>query len=389
MTFTKENAQNAYNFTEKLAFPRLVGTDGEKKAQELLENELQSINVPYYTENLKASAIPINILFRITLPLGAVFLMIAWLFSLSFIGLIFSLIGLLWFLSASTILKRGFGWLPNFGTQYSTKNFIAEISPSDPKAHLIYMAHYDSKSQLYPALLRVILFVGGIITGVLYSIRLAGFSISMLIGYLPTGFWNPTWISFVIMFIWNFSLIFNSVGNKSPGAIDNATSVAILIELIKLFNSDPPQNLKLSFIFTAAEELGLYGAADFINRHKHELDPKTTYFLNYDGIGSKKNLLLTSFGIPLKKTSLFLNKLIFEIAEEHSLEFGKIFLPIGAATDHVPIQAAGFEVACMVSTMPRTHTSKDTIDHVKLESLEVAGIIGFELAKKLDQKFKN
>ncbi|HUX98857.1 MAG TPA: hypothetical protein VMV49_04840, partial [Candidatus Deferrimicrobium sp.] len=99
-----------------------------------------------------------------------------------------------------------------------------------------------------------------------------------------------------------------------------------------------------------------------------------------------KNLLLTSFGVPLKKTSPLLNNFIFEIAREQPIEggFGKIFLPIGAATDHLPIQRAGFEVTCLVSRMPRTHTSKDSIEHVSIDSLKVAGIIGLELARKLD-----
>lgn len=398
MTFTEQNAKNAYDFTVKLAFPRLVGSEGEKAAQELLDKELDNIKNTYYTENLKCSAFPIGILFRILSPIGALFLLIAWLFfnnpiglNNSIISLIFASSGFIWILSAGSILNRSFGWIPKIGAVYETKNFIAEITPTNPKAHLIYIAHYDTKSQFYPVLVRVIFFIGGFITGLLYGGRVIVGSVIFLCGTVPSGFWAPNWVDFLIMFIWNFLLIFNSVGNRSPGAIDNAASVAILLELSKLFQADPPQNLKLSFVITAAEELGLYGAADYVRRRRTLLDPKTTFFLNYDGIGSGKNLVLTSYGIPLKKTSQYLNNLIFEIVEEQSLknEVGKIFLPIGAATDHVPIQRAGYEVSCLVSPMARTHTSKDSLNYVKVDSLKVVGIIGFELGKKLDQKFKN
>ncbi|MHA1131389.1 MAG: M28 family peptidase [Candidatus Helarchaeota archaeon] len=400
MTYTEENAKHAYEFTAKLAFPRLVGSDGERKAQNILEIELNEIGNPFFEEELQASTFPINILFRVISPIGAAILFGAWVFSdalfglqLPLLALFFSLGGIFWILSSSSILNWSFGRIPNISTVYSTKNFISEIRPLNSKGHLIYVAHYDSKSQTYPALVRVILFIGGLISGILYGVRVAGGAIINMIGISPTGFWNPQWISFSIMFIWNFLLIFNALSNKSPGAVDNATSVATILELSRLFKSNPLKHVKLTFLITAAEELGLYGAADFINRHKDELNKEHTYFINLDGIGCGKTLILTSYGIPLKKTSQFLNDLIFEIVEEQGIQddFGTIFLPIGAATDHVPIQKAGFEVTVLVSkglTMG-VHTSKDTIKHVTVPSLKTAGLIGYELAQKLNQNFKN
>ncbi len=35
MPYTDKNASNAHEFTAKLAFPRLVGTESESKAQEM------------------------------------------------------------------------------------------------------------------------------------------------------------------------------------------------------------------------------------------------------------------------------------------------------------------------------------------------------------------
>ncbi len=400
MTYTDDNAQNAYEFTKKLAFPRLVGSEGELRAQKILEKELKEIGNPYAIEDLKASTFPINILFRVISPIGACILLGAWVFSdglfgleIPILGLLFSVAGVLWILSSSSMLNRSFGRIPRLGTVYSTKNFISEITPTHYQGHLIFLAHYDSKSQTYPALIRVILFIGGLITGILYGIRVAGGSIISLTGKAPVGFWNPQWHSFIIMFIFNFLLIFNALSNKSPGAVDNATSVATILELSRIFQSDPPKNLKLTFVVTAAEELGLYGAADFVNRRKDELDKDKTFFVNLDGVGSGKTLILTSYGIPLRKTSEPLKNLIFEIVKEQGLKenFGTILLPIGAATDHVPIQRAGFEVTVILSKglTAGVHTARDTIENVKQESLLTAGIIVCEIAKKVDQLFKS
>ena len=392
------NAKNAYEFTAKLAFPRLVGSEGELKAQALLNEELENIGNPHITEEVRASMFSINLLFRVTMPIGALFLLIAFLFSEPLIGLnnpiislIFSIVGMVWLLSSTSIIDRSFGYVPNFMKVYKTNNFIAEITPPNPKAHLIYMAHYDSKSQVFPVMLRVGLFVGGLLTGIIYALEIFVGSIITLSGGSPAGFWSPSWIFFLVVFLLNFPLIFNAVQNKSPGAIDNATSVAILLEISKLLKIEPPKNLKVTFLITAAEETGLHGAADYMNRHSNELDPATTFFLNYDGVGSGKNSVLTAYGIPLKRTSKVLNKLIFEIVKEQQIEegVGKFFLPIGAATDHIPVQREGFEITCLVSKMPRTHTSFDVVKHVKIESLKTAGVVGLELARKLDVKFKN
>ncbi|HUX99564.1 MAG TPA: M28 family peptidase, partial [Candidatus Deferrimicrobium sp.] len=269
MSYSDIAAQNAYQFTAKLAFPRLVGTEGEARAQALIESELETIGNYYFSESLKASAFPIGFIFRITMPLGAIILLITWLYSDPLVGLnnpwfslIFGLGGTLLLLFSSTIVNRSFGVVPPFGRIYETKNYIAEITPPNPQAHLIYMAHYDSKSQFFPVLVRIILFLGGLISGLLYGMRVIIGSIIRLSGTLPSRFWMPDWSSFLIVFLFNFPLIFNFIGNKSPGAIDNATSVATVLELSKIFKNDPPKHLKLTFLITAAEELGLYGAAD-------------------------------------------------------------------------------------------------------------------------------
>jgi len=395
MAFSDENAKNAHEIAAELAFPRLVGSEGEGKAQKIISEKLESIGNPYTIEEFKCSKFPINIAFRFVPPLGAVMLLGAWLCSEPLLGLnkpllgiIFSIFGLVWFALSSTIIDQSFGRIPPIGHIFTTKNFISEITPSAPKRHLIYVAHYDSKSQFYPGLVRVILFIAGLIAGLLYAVQILGRSIIVLIGNSPVGFWDPGISSFLIPFCLNFLLILNSVGNRSPGALDNATSVATILELSRIFKIVPLQNVKLSFVITAAEELGLYGANDFVKRRRSQLDPKTTYFLNYDGIGGKgKIILLTSYGIPPKGTSSMLNKLIDEVIGEYSLKnaFRKVYLPIGAATDHIPIQKAGYEVTMLGSFISQFHTSKDNAEQIDHKSLKIAGIIGLEVAKKLDQ----
>ena len=52
----KPNEDNAYRITEKLTFPRLVGSEGEKKAIEIITNEFKSAGYDsIYKDNFETS----------------------------------------------------------------------------------------------------------------------------------------------------------------------------------------------------------------------------------------------------------------------------------------------------------------------------------------------
>ncbi|MFX1391662.1 MAG: hypothetical protein ACFE9Z_16475, partial [Promethearchaeota archaeon] len=61
---------NIYQFTEKLAFPRLIGSEGEKKAREIVVDEFKSLGFdPIYRDKFKTSFynwIFIRLIFLIT-----------------------------------------------------------------------------------------------------------------------------------------------------------------------------------------------------------------------------------------------------------------------------------------------------------------------------------
>jgi len=56
----------------------------------------------------------------------------------------------------------------------------------------------------------------------------------------------------------------------SPGAIDNAAAVGVLIELAKTFTAEPPAH-PVILAFTANEEIGLVGAEALAERRGHEI----------------------------------------------------------------------------------------------------------------------
>ncbi len=54
----------------------------------------------------------------------------------------------------------------------------------------------------------------------------------------------------------------------SPGANDNAAAVGILLHLLEQVTGDVPPDLRVRFLFTAAEERGYLGAREYVKRER-------------------------------------------------------------------------------------------------------------------------
>jgi hypothetical protein len=57
----------------------------------------------------------------------------------------------------------------------------------------------------------------------------------------------------------------------SPGANDNASAVAVTMEVIKRFIQNPPKNIGVMGFFFDCEEKGLIGSRNYVNTHSFEL----------------------------------------------------------------------------------------------------------------------
>ncbi len=73
----------------------------------------------------------------------------------------------------------------------------------------------------------------------------------------------------------------------AQGAMDNASGVAVLLELARIFSplrGQLPRTLR--FIAFAVEELGVLGSKEYVKKHRHELEP-VTLMMNLDAcVGS-------------------------------------------------------------------------------------------------------
>jgi hypothetical protein len=388
--------ENAYKFTKKISFPRLIGSDGWLKARDIIKKEFESYGYEIETQKFKSSMFLTNVLLRVLMiPLLVILSLIIILYYLLPFGcLILSIVilCLIPFIGKYASSGGGSGDYKEPKEGIDSENIYVNIISENSKVRVFFMGHYDTKSQVLSIITRVIcyvlVFIGGIavcVLGLIGSIFKVFFLSENII---------ITWtliICSIIAGVAAILLALNAVQNKSPGSLDNGTSVSTVVELSRVFKENPPKNIDLTFLTTDAEEQGVLGASAFISRYKDELDKEDTYFINFEAVGAKDEKLgvLTSFGMPKKQyTSKKLNNLAFKAADTLDLDVKKQYWPIGLLADHNPIMNHGFK-ATMLGTMAMgvgIHTSKDTMENVSEENLEIAGKLCVKIIELFDEE---
>jgi len=81
----------------------------------------------------------------------------------------------------------------------------------------------------------------------------------------------------------------------SPGAHDNAASVAVALEVAARISASPLQDTEVWFVFDGAEETDHAGTLDLLRRHGDDL--REASFLGLEGLGSGEIVYLTRQGI--------------------------------------------------------------------------------------------
>ncbi|MFX1572806.1 MAG: M28 family metallopeptidase [Promethearchaeota archaeon] len=388
------NQENVYAIAEKLAFPRLVGSEGEKRANQIVLDEFNKAGFNIVNQDkFKTSFYNWIVLRYAFFPIG---------FCLFFSALTFYInpfitIGCicLGFFIAYKVLSLAttseIKLLKNEQKNYETENIFVDSKSNNSKAKVIFIAHWDSKSQTFPSSIRILIFMiftfgclGLYITYLILSIVkiLISFDVLLLNHILLV-------MSIVIVIIGCLNY-FNKTANDSPGAFDNATAVGTVIELARFYKNNPVDNLDFIFLCTSSEELNLGGAKHFIQKYKKNFDRNSTYFINFDLVGGKELIrLITSYGIPRKTTSKKLAKLFLQSAKKLKISIKDIYLPTGAWSDYMPVVHEGFE-ACWIGSQPGlkyVHTNKDNINLISKEGIKNVLLLCIDVIEKLNNEF--
>ena len=406
--------ERIYDYVKFFSFPRLSGTEGEKKAVDLTAKTFRDIGFKedqieretfefsdFYSTTLIQLIMIMNLTFYLILLLMSYIYPFVTIIAIGAMALIVILI-----VRGLRHPETGF-WGEYFGRTFSSTNVIvkipAKVQPEKNAGNIIVSAHLDSKSQTFKTAWRIVLYrvwlFPGIILGILYLIFLFSGFATFSLGTLPIFLQVLIWIFTIITSFSNLLLMFLSTHNKSPGALDNASGMAIVFELSSYFINHPLDNYNLWFCQFSAEELGTMGSRVFVNKYEDQFVKGKIFQINFDMVSSawhktSKNRVeyLESFGVlPRKKISPVLGRYLDEAAREENQDFRGFHLSTGAHLDSVPFHLREYD-AIDISTRAAaryTHNKVDTPDKVDPQKLLEACIIARKAILMLEKDFKD
>jgi hypothetical protein len=177
-----------------------------------------------------------------------------------------------------------------------------------------------------------------------------------------------------------------------PGANDNLSGVAALVALAERLTADPVPGLRVLLVSCGAEETLQDGIRAFIARHRAELDPEHTWFVNLDTIGSPMLVQLEAEGPVWMEyyRGPWLRDLVHECAQRSSIPIERGYRA-RASTDSVIPSRAGYAIATLVSITPwrapaNYHLPSDTPENLDYGTVagavELVGEVAAALARR-------
>lgn len=380
---------------ESLAFNRGASSIGETKAINYLEKELESVNLEAHHEYFQWTG-PTRVLMRVSYLVMMTYLLLSRLFLL---------------LIVYVVIKLSFERTRQLSLikKESSKNIFAKIPAKNPEFKrpvVIFSAHYDSISANIPYRVQALMFlIYRLIIGFYVCIIfILSIWLTLDIFYI---FALPTDIVIFISILSLFGIassipILYVVFNERPSSssIDNASGVAILIELAKLFKKNPLENMDIYFVWTGAEEWGLRGSKTFCANHiiymNEEYDLNRSININIDMVGTYIGLL-DKVGLPLRKRlNKNLNTILEATANSLNIPLKRYNKIIEPKSDHTVFRRCArrarknLQVVLFHSDKDSKyiHSLRDTPDKCKSENLNGCLAICYEALRSIDSRIE-
>jgi Zn-dependent M28 family amino/carboxypeptidase len=181
-------------------------------------------------------------------------------------------------------------------------------------------------------------------------------------------------------------LLETAVAPTVPGANDNASGVAAVLELCARLVADPLDGVEVLAAFTGAEESGMGGMTAFLD--DHPLDPATTFVLGLDTVGSGRPIVATAeatlFPHGYREADI---TLVEDAARRAGLAAPERWR-LGAWTDPILATYRGLPAVSLLSVADDGHHSnyhvrEDTPDRVDLDCVQRCVAIAEAVARTL------
>lgn len=207
----------------------------------------------------------------------------------------------------------------------TASNWLATCPGARPR--FIVAAHRDTKSQVPSTLIRGV--------GLVLVLGSWVLLLALALTAVAYGFRSPVLTSIAVLLAaaGSATLLLCWAGNRSPGALDNASGLAALLAVARREREADD----VALLITDAEELGLAGA--------YAIAPELAgvdAIINLDGLDDQGPFrVLERFGLPRRGLSPWVAAGVLAGADELEFEVERRDVPFGLSVDHIAFASAG------------------------------------------------
>jgi hypothetical protein len=280
-----------------------------------------------------------------------------------------------------------------------SQNVTSRGERTDAAATVVLTAHYDAarsglmfarRQRPAPRPLRALARLAGPIDVVFWAIIVA---LVLAVVRLLTGLsaeestlltaaqFAPT----VILLVAITLFVDIALSEVVPGASDNASGVAAVLEVARRLANQPPKHLDLWVVFTGAKEGHMLGMRAWMRAHQDEVDPRRTFFVNVDNVGAGGPRLVNAEG--------------FVILYQHDRRLVDLGRDGTAAAPHtwrlgtdgvIPLMR-GYSSVTVCCTdehgrIPNFHRHSDTPERIERPAVEGAIDLVEKLVRRIDEQ---
>ncbi len=278
-------------------------------------------------------------------------------------------------------------------TKRPSQNVLGILRNESAKKRVVFVAHYDSSRSglsFHPAMVGSFRssFVTSIVMMVLLTEALiirsfgGGGGLLSLVRFVATAY----------MLLPIILLLHREIfGRYVQGAADNASGVAAMLGVAEKLVETPPENLEAWFLATGCEEVNLVGMAAFMNTHRYELSPDTTYFINFDNLGDGTLRYVTGEGmLTIYPSSPELVCIAEGLASEKEFAGVRPHVYRRAAFDALVASSRGYKVLTLIGldeadNIAHWHWPTDTLENVDSSVTERAADFALGIISVLDK----
>ena len=279
----------------------------------------------------------------------------------------------------------------------SSQNVIGKIkSLEEGLRTIVLIAHMDSSradSAHHPSKVknfRTLVLVNFLLYCIVFLLLLFGLLINVQnINFQDLAWYLSLLLAIPIVYTLVLALTRQFLYNLVPGANDNASGVAVVLELMNLFSKNPLQNTEIISVLTGCEESGCGGILTFLKHYGEQY--KDAFYLNFDNVGAGTPIFTPKEGIFLSHRA---NKTLLNLTREVQQENPNLNIKErefrSGYTDGTVAMVQGYKALTFLAlnedgVPPHWHWETDTVENIELDVIENVKDFGLELIKKIDE----